>query len=270
MPSTVRRPLLSVALSVTALAGGAGIFALQGASIASGATGVPARSVLVKRLPGLTEAPSIPGRVCGNPGVLTGPNVRPRGAVRIPAGRDNPVRYERADTTYWFAPGLHTLGTSAFSQFIPAHGSTYIGGPGAVLSGQGMNEAAFTQLATDVTIEYLTIANFAPPGGQGAVNSDSAVHWTIRNNTIRSNLPGAGLMMGTGDVVSHNCLTANGEYGFDVYSSRDISSVTGGPTNITLSDNEISKNGTCNWETLSNFPIKVPSGCGRVGFSDCG
>lgn len=216
------------------------------------------------------NAPSQPpSRVCGNRRVLSGPSVRPRGAVLVRAGQDNPTAFDKAHTTYWFAPGVHTLGAGIYDQIIPGNGSTYIGAPGAILDGQHENDFAFTQHATGVTIEYLTIENFIPVGSQGAVNHDSGRYWTVRNDTIEDNVPGAALMLGSHDVVTRDCLKANGQYGFSAYLANP-GSLTGGPNDITLDYNEIAENGTCNWELSSTFPIRPPSGCGNVGFVGCG
>jgi len=79
-------------------------------------------------------------------------------------------------------------------------------------------------------------------------------------------------MIGTNDVVAGNCLTANGEYAFDAYSTWDTS-LTGGPSNIALTGNEISYNDTCNWESESLDPVPAadrPSNCGSGPFAGCG
>ena len=97
---------------------------------------------------------SPPVRVCGNNAILGGgPSSPPKGAVIIPAGDDSGTVLAhnwtiRPDTTYWFAPGTHTLGTGQFNQIIPADGDTFIGAPGAILDGQELNHYAFTQQAT--------------------------------------------------------------------------------------------------------------------------
>ena len=211
--------------------------------------------------------PATPGvrvlsaRVCGNSSVLSGPGKAPKGAVTVPAGNNAILRMNRAHTTYYFDTGKHTLGSSEYSQIIPNNGDVYIGAPGAIIDGQGLNDSAFTNNATGVTIEYLTIQNFTPPGGQGAVNHNSGENWTIAHDTIQDNSPGAGMMIGSDDIVSGNCLTKNGEYGFNAYldpTSASASSLTGGPVNVTLTGNEISDNDTYNWET-------VQPGCGCSG-----
>ena len=150
-----------------------------------------------------------------------GPSSPPKGAVVIPAGDDSGTVLAhtwtiRPDTTYWFAPGRHTLGTGQYSQIIPADGDTFIGAPGAVLDGQHVNLYAFTQQAEKVTIRYLTIQNFGAhgdSGGQGVVNHDQGSGWHIDHVTVQDNA-GAGVMLGPANVLAYSCLKDNGEYGF--------------------------------------------------------
>lgn len=83
-------------------------------------------------------------------------------------------------------------------------------------------------------------------------------------------------MIGTNNVVEDNCLTDNGEYGFNAYSANDVSALTGGPSNIILTNNEISYNNTCNWEDESPDPVPaadVPANCTGTSagqFNGCG
>ena len=138
-------------------------------------------------------------------------------------------------------------------QIQPGTGSTFIGAPGAVLDGRQANDFAFADNAPDVTISYLTIENFGPPGGnfnQGAVNANSAPGWTIDHTTIQGNA-GAGVMLGSRDTLLYDCLLKNQQYGFNAYSVP-------GPAGLTLDDNEIAQNDTYNWE-------KHDSGCGCSG-----
>jgi parallel beta-helix repeat protein len=177
--------------------------------------------------------------VCGNASLLSGPASPPAGAVTIPAGDDVAAGFANSDslspnTTYWFAPGDHTLESGEYNQLTPQSGDTFTGGPGAVLDGQGVNMSAFGGGATDVTIEYLTIEHFAlsDNGGQMTVNHDGGANWTIEDDTVEND-GGAGVGLGSNDVVTDNCLTDNSEYGFSSF---------GGSTNVTLTDNEISYN----------------------------
>jgi hypothetical protein len=197
--------------------------------------------------------PNPPVEICGDQSVLSGPGSPPGGAVTVPAGNNANLSLNRPNTTYWFAPGTHTLGTGQYSQIIPSDGDTYIGGPGAVIDGQNLNDFAFTQQATGVTIEYLTIENFGQTGGnnnQFVVNHDSGSGWTVKYDTIQDNA-GAGLGLGSNSVTEYDCLTKNGQYGFSSYAPAGIQ-------NVTLDFNEISYNDTYNWEVRS-------PGCGCSG-----
>jgi hypothetical protein len=176
----------------------------------------------------------------------------PAGSVTVPAGDNSSFTFNTANTTYWFAPGTHTLGNGSNGQIDPADGDTYIGAPGAVLDGQSANQYAFVgnyqDLADEkVTIEYLTIENFHPSQGGGAVNGNGNNGWTEKYNLMKDNSPGAAMMLGGDNVVSDNCLTENGEYGFNGYSYVDEtlgSTFTGGATNITFTGNDVSDNNT--------------------------
>ena len=187
---------------------------------------------------------SPPIRVCGNSGILGGgPQSAPAGAVSVPAGDNSGFDFGQTRTTYWFAPGTHTLGSDVYSQIIPGRGSTYIGAPGAVLNGRNANYYAFGGTAANVTISYLTIEDFGFNGGnqnQGVVNKDSAAGWTVDHSTVRNNA-GAGAMLGRNNKLLYNCLADNQQYGFNAYSPT-------GPANLVLEHNEIAGNDTYNWE----------------------
>lgn len=220
-----------------------------------------------------------PAEICGDTTTLNGPTTAPAGAVTVPAGDDSSVTFNTPNTVYWFAAGTHTLGTGQYGQIDPGQGDTYTGAPGAIISGQGENDYAFVAsyqapFATDVTIEHLTIEDFTPPASQGAVNQNSGSDWTFEYDTVQNNSPGAGLFLGSGDVATYNCLTQNGQYGFQEYSGTQTDPLTGGPANVTLNDNEISYNDTCNLEGVSPNPVPVgsrPSNCGAVSTDNgCG
>ena len=65
-----------------------------------------------------------------------------------------------------------------------------------------------------MTIEYLTIEKFQPQGDGAAINQDSNTNWTLRYNTITLNAPGAGVIAGADSILKYNCMTLNGQYGF--------------------------------------------------------
>lgn len=216
-----------------------GLLALVGCNGALAAVGIPAPS-----------AP--PARICGNSAFLSGPATAPAGAITVPAG-DNTDLTIAPGTTYWFAPGQHTLGTGEYSQITPADNDVFIGAPGAILDGRNLNNYAFTGKAANVTIEYLTIENFGTKGGnggEGVVNHDSGKGWTIRHNTVKDDA-GAGIFLGPDGKASYNCLKDNGEYGFQAYGPN-------GDAKVVLDHNEIAGNNTYNWE-------KHNPGCGCSG-----
>jgi len=221
----------------------------------------------LQRSPSGSAPLSPPVRICGNSSMLTGPITPPPGAVTLPAGNNSNMTpsYELApDTIYWLAPGVHTLGTGPFSQFQPDRGDTFIGGPGAVVNGQSVNQFAFTDNpnsgSPNVTIEYLTIVNFTSGEGEGVVNQAGQPGWVVEHNTIGPNEfngsdpGGAGVMLGSDNVVEYDCLAHNGEYGFSSF---------GGSSNITLADNEIAYNDADGGYDQPTSPISC--GCSGGG-----
>ena len=153
--------------------------------------------------------------VCGSSS-LNGPTTPPSGAVVVPAGDNSGVDLRKANTTYYFETGTHTLGTDQYSQIMPGNGATFVGAPGAILDGQRRNLFAFTQQATGVTIRYLTITGFVAPHDQGVVEPRLRRRWVVEHNTIRDNA-GAGLMAGATNKIRGNCLKDNGQYGLNAY-----------------------------------------------------
>jgi hypothetical protein len=153
-------------------------------------------------------------------------------------------------TTFWLAPGTHTLGEDEYGQVMPKNGNIYLGAPGAVLDGRGLNRYAFTGDATDVVIRNLTVQHFVARRDEGVVNHDSGDGWVIEHNTIQNN-KGAGLMAGSHQRVRGNCLRDNGQYGINAYKNGDL-------TDLVVEGNEITGNNTDNWE------LQVP-GCGCTG-----
>ena len=196
-----------------------------------------------------------PAQVCGSD-ALKGPEKPPTGAVRIDPGQNvyDATLTEPAGTTFWLAPGVHTLAGTEFSQVAAKTGNTYIGGPGAILDGQRVNRHAFTHVAPHsaigVTIKHLTIQNFVAPRDQGVVNQGAGAGWVVEHNTITKNT-GAGVFLGSDNIVRFNCLTANGQYGFSMYRPEGL-------RNVTVDRNEISHNNTDDWE-------RTKPGCGCTG-----
>jgi hypothetical protein len=204
-----------------------------------------------------------PAQICSDPANWAGPATPPSGAIVVPAGDNSGLTQNwndggltQAGKTFWFAPGVHTLGSDDFAQIQAGSGSTYLGGPGAIIDGQHKNLNAFTGEAHGVTIKYLTIRNFGTGtsnNDQATVNHDGGRGWTITHNLVFDN-DGAGVALGPQSVTSHNCLKDNGQYGFTGFAGAN----TGDGTNALLDHNEISGNNTDNWEALRD-------GCGCTG-----
>ncbi|HEU4715846.1 MAG TPA: right-handed parallel beta-helix repeat-containing protein, partial [Candidatus Saccharimonadales bacterium] len=193
-----------------------------------------------------------PVSICTTQPWNNGPATAPAGAVAVAAGDNSGVNLSQPNKTYWFAPGVHTLGTGEFSQIGAGDHSTYIGAPGAIIDGQGLNKYAFSGSASHVTIRYLTVRNFISPRDEGVVNHNSGQNWTFEYNNFHNNKGGA-VFLGTNNVLRFSCLKDNGQYGFQVYSDDE-----GGPTNVLLDSNEISGNNTDDWEAHED-------GCGCTG-----
>jgi hypothetical protein len=220
---------------------------LVAANLASGSKPMPAGPTAQIQPKAGTGPMSPPARVCGNSAILGGgPTSAPAGAVTVPAGSNAGVDFSQPHTTYWFAPGVHTLGSGQYTQILPGRGSTYVGAPGAILDGRQDNLYAFGGSATDVTISYLTVQNFGGDGenqDQGVVNVNSVSGWTVDHSTLKDNA-GAGVMLGSRNTLSHDCLADNQQYGFNAYSQNGLA-------NLVLKDNEIAGNDTFNWEAHS-------------------
>jgi parallel beta-helix repeat protein len=149
------------------------------------------------------------------------------------------------------------LGGDLYSHIQPAVGDVFLGGynphtgQSAVLDGRGLNASAFDGNATHVTIKYLVIEHFIPRADQYVVNHDAASYWTIEYDTIRQNGDtrgsqlGAALGMGSANIVEHDCLTHNGQYGLNA-----------GGSGTEFNYNEIA------WNGISYFP---DTNCGCSG-----
>lgn len=191
--------------------------------------------------------------VCGH--TRPGPTAAPAGAVEIDPSADGTlsekIASSPAGTTFWLAPGRHTLGSDEYDSVAPKDGDTFLGAPGAILDGRGKNRYAFTYTAQDVTIRGLTVTGFVSPANEGVVNHDSGHHWVVEDNTIEKN-EGAGLMVGSRNEVRRNCLRDNGQYGLNAVT------VFGNVEDILLEGNEITGNNTADWESRIE-------GCGCTG-----
>ena len=190
----------------------------------------------------------------------------PPGAVVIPAGDDSGTPPAQSSTaqpnaTYWFAPGIHHIGNNEFAQFEARSGDTFVGAPGAVIDGQGINDFAISgDLAADtsnVIVEYLTIEHFTAGSGAAVVGQDALDGWTIKDDLIENNPFGAGAAITSDGVVTDNCLTNNGEYGYTAEGEN------GTEHNATLTNNDISSNNKAGYYDVPGSTVQC--GCSGGG-----
>lgn len=180
--------------------------------------------------------------------------------VILPTGRHDYKSYQlNSDTVYYLLPGTHigSFEADAHDAFVGG----YSGGMSTVLSGNYSRDSAIDSSFSDgnqsgVTVEYLTIEKFLPNSNAATINTNSNIGWTIKYNTITLNVPGGGVILGADNVLKRNCMTLNGQYGFqsEDTNSWGADSLTGGPYNVTVEDNEISYNDTCDFEGLLDNP----------------
>jgi Right handed beta helix region len=208
---------------------------------------------------------SPPAKVCGNASLLGGPATAPAGAIVVPAGNNNSLvpdwvanGFSTPNKTFWFAPGVHTLGTGEFDQIGPGNNSVFVGAPGAIIDGQHRNRYAFGGQGSNLTLKYLEIRNFGDVGdnnNEGVINHDPADNWTMEYLYAHHNA-GAAIFMGSNNILRDSCLTLNGQYGFSMF--KEMTSAESAIKNVTVDHNEISYNNTDDWEKRIPF-------CGCTG-----
>ncbi len=183
--------------------------------------------------------------------------------VVLPAGVHTYASYQlRPYAVYYLLPGTH------IGSLMANTGDAFVGGLAdgkrTVLSGNysqynwGIDSNSTDGDQSGVTVEYMTIEKYQPDDNAAAINQDSNTGWTIRYNTITLNVPGAGVILGADNTLNDNCLTLNGQYGFQSVAtgSWGVDKLTDGPYDITVKNNEISYNDTCDFEgLLSNSAI---------------
>jgi parallel beta-helix repeat protein len=175
-----------------------------------------------------------------------------RGVV-LPTGNRSYASYQlRPKTVYYLLPGMHV--SSFMADRDDAFVGGYFAGRPSVLGGKYSTGWAIDSNSTagntpNVTIEYLTVQKFTPDGNAAAINPDSNTGWTIKYNHITHNVPGAGVILGTDNKLRDNCLDLNGQYGFQSENTNSWGqdSLTHGPYDILVEDNEISQNDTCDF-----------------------
>jgi hypothetical protein len=181
--------------------------------------------------------------------------------VALSTGKRSYLSYQlKPHTVYYFLPGTHV------GSFQADTGDVFVGGLSSgtrsTLSGNyASGGQAIDSNSTDgnqpaVVVEYLTIEKFQPSANAAALNQEANTGWTIQYNTITHNVPGAGLIAATNSIIRENCMTENGQYGFQSTDTDGFGrdSLTGGPYNVTVKKNEISYNDTCDFSGLLKNP----------------
>lgn len=199
-----------------------------------------------------------PAQMCSSNAWRDGPAAVPAGATAVPAGDNTSFNFSQPYTTYWFAPGEHTLGTGQYSQISAGSGSSYIGAPGAILDGKNNNMYAFSGGAHSVRIAFLEIRNFGrglDNNNEGVINHDAGTGWIMEYLYAHHN-DGAAVFLGTENTIRYSCLKDNGQYGFSMFKDQ----IEGGSAikDIVVDHNEITGNNQDNWEVLE-------VGCGCTG-----
>jgi hypothetical protein len=175
----------------------------------------------------------------------------------LPLGTANYPSYKlKPATVYYLLPGTYIGGIQADTDdaFVGGYwqGKTSILDGNYSSGGQAIDSNESLGNQPGITVEYLTIEKYSPDGNAAAVNQEANTGWTIRYNTITLNVPGAGVMLGSMNTLHANCLTLNGQYGFQSDNTDGFGqdSLTTGPYGITVSGNEISYNDTCDFSGL--------------------
>jgi hypothetical protein len=179
-----------------------------------------------------------PAEICNQAGWKNGSAQAIEGSVVVPSGDNSNMDFSQAGVTYWFESGTHTLGLDSSNTIRPGNHSSFLGAPGAILDGQGVQEFAFCDHATNVTLAHLEIKGFVSPKDQGVVNHDGGTGWLVEGVYLHHN-SGAAIFVSSGNTLRNSCITDNGQYGF-----QGIGPGGGGSArDIVVEHNEIARNG---------------------------
>ncbi len=219
--------------------------------------------------------------------------------VVVPAG-DNSGLVTQPATVYYFEPGLHTNGGNGwYSQagmafvggYSPSLGEAVIDGGGATgARGQFLNNPD-PATGANVTIEYLTIQNWASSQQSALMNTSQSPGWVVEHDTIGPNLVshwgnngvyagqnslgGYAMNVGYGTTIEYDCFTYNSQGALNAGGGDPglggghwcMPDKTGPDcwllSGVTISYNEFSHNG------LGDYPD--PCGCvanlGKISYS---
>ena len=172
------------------------------------------------------------------------------GGVSIGPGDDaqQVVNAHRAGTTYIIRSGTHLRNFSV----QPRSGDTFCGEPGAVLDGGRSLRSAFSGQGTNVTLDAVTVQNYAPARLGGAIEPDRhASGWVLRNVSSLHN-GWAGLLLADGMRILGGHYNDNDQEGIggNVATGILLDGLDGDPA--TIDGPELARNhalhASCDWD----------------------
>ena len=117
------------------------------------------------------------------------------------------VNANPAGTSFVIKAGVHRR-----QQVTPKNGNSFVGEPGAVLTGEDVTAYAFTGTAVRVTIRNLIVEHYNTPASDAPIHCSSTGYWVVENNEIRFNAH-IGIAAGPRWVVRNNYIHHNGQLG---------------------------------------------------------
>ena len=153
------------------------------------------------------------------------------------------------DTVYYLAPGIH------YGNFSANRGDVFVGGYAdgvgstsstASIHGRPRSTATSPSVSRRTSSSSTSPSRSSPPTSTRPPSTRPGTGgWKLLNSTVTLNVPGGGIFAASDAVLRDNCLTMNGQYGFQSAETIRGDSLTGGPYNVWVERNEISYNDTC-------------------------
>ncbi len=214
------------------------------------------------------------------------------GVVVGPSGFNvNSGAYNNSQTVYYFEPGNYlTAGETLFPGFDAVYIGGYANGAGAVLDAQGENNGigAIQPVdqngtdSTDVTLEYLTVKDYASSKNSSVINTPGNNGWVEEYDTIgpneyaypaasgQDNGGGYGIDLSSHNVIAYDCLINNAQGAINMPNGAGSESGQGATLNVdsVVTNNEISFNGLGEYPDDGNNPQSCGcSGGGKFSWS---
>jgi hypothetical protein len=197
-----------------------------------------------------TKAPTTTAPTTAPPAAASVPRCDPSGGVAIGTGDDaqRVVDAHGSGTRYTVKAGTHLRNFSV----RPKSGDTFCGEPGAVLDGGRSLKSAFSGGATNVTLDSITVQQYASGRQGGAIQPDrSASGWVVRNVSAVRNY-WAGLKAADNMKIFGGSFSDNDQLGIGGAAATGVvlDGLDGDPA--TFDGPELARNHTlhesCDWE----------------------